>query len=304
MEYKPKTLDEFVGNERLKKFLRGMSFDKPVMFEGSPGVGKTTLAHIIAHMFGAPPENITDLNCVYYSKIEDMRERLASLGRSSLFGAKKVLILDEIHELSDKTQQVLLKPLEALSEGIFVIACTTTTQKVIPTLLRRFNRFELEALSEDESADLIDTVCRSFGIKLRADLGELLIEESKGIPSSIIKGVELLSKADTIEDAQYVLHADTLADTDTLTLMKLIIKRAKWDILRTELDQLLKSYAPSMIRTGLLNLIAGRLTSPYFKGSNEGEFLNKCFTILSKDGIPDKAFLIMALYNISRLDEV
>lgn len=302
MEYIPKTLDEFVGNERLKKFLRGMSFKKPVMFEGLPGTGKTSLAHILSNMFGAPPENVTDLNCVYYSKVEDMRERLASLSRSSLFGAKKVLILDEIHELSDKTQQVLLKPLEVLSEGIFVLACTTTTQKVIPTLLRRFDRFKLEALTDEESEELIKKVSNTFDIHLNDELKNFLIKESKGIPNTIIRGVELLDKAESIEDALYILHTDSLEDTDVLALMKLIIKRAKWSILKTELEILLKSYSPSNVRTGLLNLIAARLISPYFKSDKEGDFLSKCFSILSRDGIPEKAFLIVAIYNISRLE--
>ena len=177
MEFRPTTLNDFVGNTRLKKFLKNISLVKPIMLEGDTGLGKTTLAYILADMFGAPSENITDLNCVHFSKIEDMRERLTNLGKASLFGSKKVLILDEIHELSNKTQQVLLKPLELLSNNIFVIACTTTTQKVIPTLLGRFDRFRVQPLDNTESMTLINIVSSKIGIKIADKFKVLLIKE-------------------------------------------------------------------------------------------------------------------------------
>ena len=111
IEYRPQTLDEIFGNKHIISVLKDMGQFRPIMFEGMRGSVKTTLAYITAKMFGANDQTIEDINCVHFSKKEDMEGILEPLFKSSIFGDKKVLILDELHEVSPKAQQLLLKPL-------------------------------------------------------------------------------------------------------------------------------------------------------------------------------------------------
>ena len=85
IKYIPQKLEDFIGNKDLKAFLSNMINKgefRPIMFEGIYGSGKTTLAHIVSRSFGAPMFNIYDVNCVYYSGVDSMRERLDELRRS------------------------------------------------------------------------------------------------------------------------------------------------------------------------------------------------------------------------------
>ncbi len=297
LKYRPKTFAEFVGNSYLKNSLQNMELNKPIMFEGDAGLGKTTLAYILADKFGASPENITDLNCVYYSKVEDMRDRLDKLYKSSLFGNEKVLILDEIHELSPKTQQVLLKPLENLPNNVLVIACTTTTAKLIGTLVERFMRFKVQPLSSLESSELLDGICKRENILLQKWKKALLISKSEGVPRRLLIGLDKIKSVEDEVEAKYLLDMTSLEENgDALDIMKLIIGGRDWVHIKDVLSRALKNNSPESLRVGMLNLISSRLISDYLKNKEEGERLSRAYDYLSNTGYPEKSSLIVGLY--------
>ena len=161
-QYRPNKLDDVLGNKPVKKVITDMvkSTFSHILLEGYRGCGKTTLAYVIADLFGADRQNITKINCVYMSGVDEMRNRLDGLNKSSIFGRKKVIILDEIHGLSKQAQQVFLTPLEELNKDSLVIACTTTTEAVNPMLLDRFKRLRVQPLNDDDAITLIKRVCK------------------------------------------------------------------------------------------------------------------------------------------------
>lgn len=289
--------DLIIGNSILKKALLNYSFNRPIMFIGTLGCGKTTLAHYVAReLFKAPEENIRDINCVYFSKKDDMRHEIDELFRTSLFGRKKVLILDEIHGLSASkdSQQVLLQPLNELPKEILVIACTTSIEGIVPTLLSRFAQFRVSLLSEEESLELITKICTKENIELSKPIKALLIVKSAGIPRNIIIGIEKLRNVIDIDEAEYLLDAIELENSkDILDLLKPLLSRTAWDNLIPIINKTLKTTTPSNIRVGLINLLGGRLLSKY----NKEEYIPDLVDILLEaEGYPEKALLVSALY--------
>ena len=301
LKYRPQNFNEVLGNAYIKRVLQNMTEYRPIMFEGEKGAGKTSLAYIVAKEFGAPPENVTDINCVHFSKIEDMRGRMESLGRSSIFGNKKVLILDEIHMLSLASQKVLLKPLENLPNNVLILACTTTTEKVVGPLLDRFIRLRVKALSKKESKQLVNSISKKEGIVLEKQIEVLLLEKSEGNPRRLLTNLAKLRSVSDIDEATYLLDTSIIEEVDVLTLWRALSSGLAWSTCKVELQKLLKDNTPESIRIGLLNLISGKLMSNYLRNDIEGKKLVTCSSILKKFGFPEKAILIADVYCVCNI---
>ena len=303
LKYRPKTLEEVFGNEELKKLIPTLNLQRPILIEGSFGSGKTTLARIIANKFGAPEDNIIELDCEYFSKVENMRDELSKLGKSSIFGLKKVLILDEIHGLSDKSLKVLLTPLEdtALLKDVLIIGCTTEIQSISKILLSRLTILKVRPLSLEESRNLLTYIGQQEKFNLEKWQKDLLIEKSDGIPRLLLKNIAIVKSANTAEEARYLLELSSLEDTDedALSVYKAVMTR-DWKLIKKVLSVVLKRKSPNTIRIGIMNLIGARLISDYLKDA-EGENLIGLYEVLTKAyGIPEKANLVTALYKFGQ----
>ncbi|MBI2463195.1 MAG: replication-associated recombination protein A [Candidatus Spechtbacteria bacterium] len=174
-QLRPKTLDEFVGQNHL------VGLDKPLrvaiekkhlfsfVFWGPPGVGKTTLAKIYAQSVNA---HIYELSAVSAGK-DDIRKVLADEANE---GQPKVLFLDEIHRFS-KSQQDFLLPYVERGE-ITLIGATTENPsfEVIPALLSRCRVFVLNEFTPDEMAIIVDRT----GFKIDAEAKDWLIAMANG----------------------------------------------------------------------------------------------------------------------------
>jgi replication-associated recombination protein RarA len=293
------------GNDELKKVIPTLRLDRPILVEGSYGSGKTSIAYIIAKMFGANEYNILERDCENLSKVDNMREELENLTKTTIFGRKKVLILDEIHGLSDKSLKVLLKPLEneALLKDVLIIGCTTEVSSISKILLSRFMILRVRPLSVKESKDLLDYVCSKEGIILEKWKKQLLVEKAEGIPRLLLKNLSLLKTINDIDEAKYLLELSIIdeVDEDTLTLYKVILTK-DWGTVKPVLISILKKKSPSTIKAGLLNLTAGRLTSEYFKDSEGGKLLLLTNILQNTILIPEKAGLIISLYRFVNLN--
>ncbi len=120
---------------------------------GPPGVGKTTLAQLIAKMLQKPFYQLSAIN----AGVKDIREAIDSADKQNLFQSKgAILFIDEIHRFSKSQQDALLG---AVEKGIVTLIGATTENpsfEVIPALLSRCQVYVLEHLSKDELKGLID----------------------------------------------------------------------------------------------------------------------------------------------------
>tara|TARA_B110000003_G_scaffold188677_1_gene187541 strand:- start:4918 stop:6195 length:1278 start_codon:yes stop_codon:yes gene_type:complete len=155
---RPKNLDDFIGQEHLigKKGILINSISNKVIpsiiFWGPPGVGKTTLANIIAKSLDRPFYTLSAIN----SGVKDVREVIEKASSLDLFGtAIPILFIDEIHRFSKSQQDSLLN---AVEKGIITLIGATTENpsfEVIPALLSRCQTYTLKDLSLENLTDLL-----------------------------------------------------------------------------------------------------------------------------------------------------
>jgi putative ATPase len=165
---RPKNLDEFIGQKHLVgpgKPLRLAIESHQVfsmIFWGPPGVGKTTLAKIIAKETGA---EIHELSAVSAGK-DDIR-KIVGQNNPGLY--KKILFLDEIHRFNKAQQDFLLPYVE--SGTLTLIGATTENPsfEVISPLLSRCRVFILEELSDNDISEVIDRAIKELNRHVSPD---------------------------------------------------------------------------------------------------------------------------------------
>lgn len=206
---RPKSLDEFVGQEHLVgpgKPLR-VAMEKRELFSfilwGPPGSGKTTLARIYASALGA---DFHELSAVEAGK-EDMR-RVLSLGKINFSGKPTVLFIDEIHRFN-KAQQDYLLPFVERGDVTLIGATTENPSfEVIAPLLSRCRVFVLSELSE---GDMEKIVARSK-IKLPKSAREWLVRMAAGDARQALTVLETAERlygrvtVDTLKEAVQSRH--------------------------------------------------------------------------------------------------
>lgn len=162
---RPRSLDEYVGQRHLVGkgcVLRNMIESGNVssfILWGPPGVGKTTLAHIIAQSLGREFFTLSAIN----SGVKDVRDIIEKAQANSLFssGNSPILFIDEIHRFNKGQQDALLG---AVEKGIFTLIGATTENpsfEVITPLLSRCQVYVLKSLDSEDLSLLLDRALQS-----------------------------------------------------------------------------------------------------------------------------------------------
>lgn len=198
---RPQTLDEILGQEHIlgkgKLLRRAIETDKlsSLIFYGSPGCGKTTIATVIANVtqkFYASLNAVTD-------GVAELRKVTAKAEENlSMYGKQTILFIDEIHRFHKGQQDALLPWVE---KGIIVLIGATTQNPYFslnPALLSRSMIFELHPLSNDALAQLIMRSCqdvkRGFGayqLELSQEAVAHLCNCAQGDARIALNGLEL-----------------------------------------------------------------------------------------------------------------
>ena len=203
-QLRPRSLDDFLGQEHLvgpNAILRKMidSGNMPSMiFWGPPGVGKTTLAYIIAKQLSKPFFMLSAIN----SGVKDIRNIIDQATES---GGGAILFIDEIHRFSKSQQDSLLG---AVERGIITLVGATTENpsfEVISPLLSRCQVYILKSLGKKELLILLASAVKhlenTLDKKILIEEDEALLRISGGDARKLLNAIELIVYTESNKDS-------------------------------------------------------------------------------------------------------
>ena len=200
---RPRTLDEYIGQEHLvgegavlRKMIDAGRIPSFILW-GPPGVGKTTLAQIIAHKLETPFYTLSAVT----SGVKDVREVIERAQKGRFFNeASPILFIDEIHRFSKSQQDSLLG---AVEKGIVTLIGATTENpsfEVIRPLLSRCQLYVLKSLQKDDLQKLLeraihtDTILKERNIVLQET--SAMLRYSGGDARKLLNILELVVEAE------------------------------------------------------------------------------------------------------------
>lgn len=224
---RPQSLDEYIGQKHLVgegAILRKMIESGRVpsfLLWGPPGVGKTTLAQIIANTLDTPFYTLSAIN----SGVKDVREVIEQAKRNQFFNTKSpILFIDEIHRFSKSQQDSLLGAVET---GVITLIGATTENpsfEVIRPLLSRCQVYVLQSLDKKDLEELAhraitqDVILKELDIELKET--DALLRFSGGDARKLLNILDLVISSET---------GDKIVITDKLVTERLQENPAAYD---------------------------------------------------------------------------
>ena len=201
---RPRSLDEYIGQKHLvgegailRKMIESGRVPSFILW-GPPGVGKTTLAQIIAHTLDTPFYTLSAIN----SGVKDVREVIEQAKKSQFFGTvSPILFIDEIHRFSKSQQDSLLGAVET---GVITLIGATTENpsfEVIRPLLSRCQVYVLKSLDKADLEELIQRAIKQDSIlkekKIVLEETNALLRFSGGDARKLLNILDLVIESDT-----------------------------------------------------------------------------------------------------------
>lgn len=216
-KYRPKSFSTLVGQEHVVKALRHAleqgRLHHAYLFTGTRGVGKTTIARILAKCLnceagitaepcgkcGACQEidggrfvDLLEVDAATNTKVDEMRQLLETAQYAPSRGRFKVYVIDEVHMLSTSAFNAMLKTLEEPPEHLKFILATTEPQKIPVTVLSRCLQFNLKQMPQGAIAGHLASLLEAEGVEFeRAALSPL----ARAAAGSMRDGLSLLDQA-------------------------------------------------------------------------------------------------------------
>jgi DNA polymerase III subunit gamma/tau len=203
--YRPSTFSEVAGQNHIKKTLQNAlkanKISHAYLFSGPRGIGKTTIARLLAkavNCASAPTKepcnqcasclsimynqstDIIELDAASNNGVEEIRQILEKVNYLPSNSKFKVYIIDEVHMLSTSAFNALLKTLEEPPAHVIFILATTEAHKIPMTIISRCQRFDFKALSSQEIKTKLQEVTKREAIKVKDDALDAIAETAEG----------------------------------------------------------------------------------------------------------------------------
>ena len=294
-KYRPKNLKDVIGQEDICSVIEGSIKLNRVahafLFSGTRGVGKTTLARILAKILNCLEvegdkveachkcencisiENesnmdVVEIDAASRTGVADVREIIENINYKPVSSKKKIFIIDEVHMLSKAAFNALLKTLEEPPPDVTFIFATTETEKIPVTVLSRCQHFSLQRVTFELVAKHLVKVSKLEGYELNDESSKLIAQCSEGSMRDALSILEnVFAKGEKINVS---IVREVLGIGDLSTIIFLFENLCKGDVSLSfdcfeklyrqgiSIDQLAKSlmslaYNLSLVKSGIKN---------------------------------------------------
>ncbi len=151
-----------------------------MLFSGTRGTGKTTLARIFAKEIGVADVDLYEIDAASNRGIDDIRELRDAVHTLPYESEKKVYIIDEVHMLTKEAFNALLKTLEEPPSHVIFILATTEEEKLLDTILSRCQVFRMHSPSRRVLAATVTDIAKKEGFELQKDAADLIAIAADG----------------------------------------------------------------------------------------------------------------------------
>lgn len=228
-KYRPRSLDEVVGQpvavEMLRGFMKKGSFPQATLLTGPSGCGKTTIARIIKRHLKCRKTDYQEINCAQERGIDTIRAIDKTMWASPMFGSKKrIYYFDECHQLASKdVQSALLKMIEDPPKKVVFIFGTTHPSKMLRTIITRCKAIDLKLIQPKDMAKLISDVCKKEKGKLSQEVLDKIVECSEGSARMGLQHLERVLQLVSDKDRLALLSAQSDGIVQGIDLIRFIV---------------------------------------------------------------------------------
>lgn len=209
-KYRPKTFKEVKDQDHIITVLEGAikkgTIPHALLFSGTRGTGKTTLARIFAEAIGTSSVDLYEIDAASNRGVDDIRDLREAVHTLPYESKHKVYIIDEVHMLTKEAFNALLKTLEEPPAHVVFILATTEEDRLLDTIRSRCQVFRFKSPSRAVLKDTAIEVAKKEGMKLTPEAAELIaiaadgsFRDALGVTQKVI-----LASGDEIGDADEV----------------------------------------------------------------------------------------------------
>ena len=246
--YRSRDFAEVVGQEAvaatLEKAIETGRVAHAYLFVGARGVGKTSMARILAKALNAPGDDpadvaeaimagrdtdVIEIDAASNRGVDEARDLIASAAYRPMRGGYKIYIIDEVHMLTREAFNALLKTMEEPPEHVKFILCTTEPHKVPATIQSRCQRFDFRNIATDAIAAHLKSVAEQEAIPAEPELLHAVARMGAG------------SMRDALSLLDRVMAAVAPGETMTLELLEELLGLPPREIVIDLLDAALAS---------------------------------------------------------------
>lgn len=172
-KHRPKTLDGYVFRDsqqqnQINEWVKQKSIPH-LLFSGSAGIGKTTLAKILCNLLEINEFDILEINASRTNSVDDVRNKIINFAQMMPFGEFKVILLDEADFLSPNAQAALRGVMEEYHSNARFILTANYPHKIIPALHSRCQGFHISKVDQTEFTTRIATILLTENINFDLD---------------------------------------------------------------------------------------------------------------------------------------
>ncbi|MFM2424295.1 MAG: hypothetical protein RLZZ70_686 [Candidatus Parcubacteria bacterium] len=221
-KYRPHSFAEVRDQDHVIAVLEGAikkgTIPHALLFSGTRGTGKTTMARIFAEAIGTSSIDLYEIDAASNRGIDDIRELREAVHTAPYESPYKVYIIDEVHMLTKEAFNALLKTLEEPPAHVVFILATTEEEKLLDTILSRCQVFRFRSPSRAVLALTVTDIAKQEGFTLEAAAADLIaiaadgsFRDALGITQKV-----LLASGDAVGSADEVA---TIIGAPKVTLM-------------------------------------------------------------------------------------